>query len=71
VFPAGARSMGGALTDGLGHLAPEISIPVAVAIFASYALFGTFAFLAVLAFVTAAVIVLGMRTTKRILETLE
>ena len=71
VFPAGARSMGGALTDGLGHLAPEISIPVAVAIFASYALFGTFAFLAVLSFVTAAVIVLGMRTTKRVLETLE
>ncbi|MEM3655420.1 MAG: MFS transporter [Thermoprotei archaeon] len=67
-FPTRARSNGVALTDGLGHLAPIFSVPFTAAIFAERGLFGAFEFLAIGAAIGGVFVLLGIRSTRRVLE---
>jgi putative MFS transporter len=67
-FPTRARSNGVALTDGLGHLAPIFSVPFTAALFVSHGLFGAYEALAVEAALGGAFVLLGIRSTRRVLE---
>ena len=67
-FPTRARSNGVAATDGLGHLAPVFSIPIALAMFMSSGFFNTYLMLGIVAIIGGMVVLLGIRTTGKKLE---
>jgi putative MFS transporter len=67
-FPTRARSNGVALTDGLGHLAPIFSVPFTAALFVASGLFRAYEALAIEAAIGGVFVLLGIRSTRRVLE---
>jgi putative MFS transporter len=67
-FPTRARSNGVALTDGLGHLAPIFSVPFVASVFAVSGLLRAYEILAIEAFLGGIFVLLGIRSTRRVLE---
>jgi len=67
-FPTRARSNGVALTDGLGHLAPIFSVPFTAALFVASGLFSAYEALAIEAAIGGVFVLLGIRSTRRVLE---
>ncbi len=70
-FPTRARSNGVAATDGLGHLAPVFSIPLALAVFESSktsGFFNTYLMLGIMAIIGGIIVLFGIRATGRKLE---
>ncbi len=70
-FPTEARSTGVAWTDGIGHIGSIISVmAIAPLAYMDYGLIGFFTVLAILASVGGVVVLLGVRTTRRSLESI-
>ncbi len=69
-FPSWARSTGVALTDGLGHIGPLFMLTLAMLMMSAIGFSATWYTLGIIAIADAALVLLGIRTTKRRLEEL-